>query len=79
MSITEIESFRLSRRGFLNAAALGAAGSAFLASITLGLAIDPPHAGYATAELDRLWILAKDLQPKLAVVEFSSLGKIERQ
>jgi hypothetical protein len=36
------------------AAALGAAGSAFLASITLGLAIDPPHAGYAAAELDRI-------------------------
>ncbi|RUY84623.1 MULTISPECIES: twin-arginine translocation signal domain-containing protein, partial [unclassified Mesorhizobium] len=34
MSITEIESFRLSRRGFLNAAALGAASIAVSACAT---------------------------------------------
>ena len=38
-------------------AAIGAAGAAFLVIITAAFAVDPPYAGYASAELDRLSIL----------------------
>ncbi|ADV14017.1 L,D-transpeptidase [Mesorhizobium sp. M7A.F.Ca.CA.001.09.2.1] len=57
MSITEIESFRLSRRGFLNAAALGAASIAVSACATTGPGpvepppptyVEPPLADYVT-------------------------------
>ncbi|TPN41068.1 L,D-transpeptidase [Mesorhizobium sp. B2-3-3] len=57
MSITEIESFRLSRRGFLNAAALGAASIAVSACATTGPGpvqpppptyVEPPLADYAS-------------------------------
>lgn len=57
MSITEIETFRLSRRGFLNAAALGAASIAVSACATTGPApveppppvyVEPPLPDYAT-------------------------------
>ncbi|TSE13498.1 L,D-transpeptidase [Mesorhizobium intechi] len=57
MSITEIESYRLSRRGFLNAAALGAASIAVSACATTGPApvqpppptyVEPPLADYAS-------------------------------
>lgn len=39
------------------ALALSAHGSAFLAAIAFALAIDPPHAGYAAPQLDRLSIV----------------------
>ncbi|MFD2058084.1 L,D-transpeptidase [Mesorhizobium calcicola] len=58
MSIAEIESYRLSRRGFLNAAALGAASIAVSACVTTGPApveppppptyVEPPLPDYAT-------------------------------
>lgn len=57
MSITEIRSFRLSRRGFLNAAALGAASIAVSACATTGPGpvepppptyVEPPLADYVT-------------------------------
>ncbi|TPK86404.1 L,D-transpeptidase [Mesorhizobium sp. B2-4-12] len=57
MSITEIESYRLSRRGFLNAAALGAASIAVSACATTGPGpvqpppptyVEPPLADYAS-------------------------------
>ncbi|WP_137932188.1 L,D-transpeptidase [Mesorhizobium comanense] len=57
MSIPEIESFRLSRRGFLNAAALGAASIAVSACTTTGpgptqppppTSVEPPLADYAS-------------------------------
>jgi len=57
MSITEIESYRLSRRGFLNAAALGAASIAVSACATTGpepveppppTYVEPPLPDYAT-------------------------------
>jgi lipoprotein-anchoring transpeptidase ErfK/SrfK len=57
MSNTEIESFRLSRRGFLNAAALGAASIAVSACATTGPGpvqpppptyVEPPLPDYAT-------------------------------
>ncbi|RUW49343.1 L,D-transpeptidase [Mesorhizobium sp. M8A.F.Ca.ET.021.01.1.1] len=57
MSITEIESYRLSRRCFLNAAALGAASIAVSACATTGPGpaepppptyVDPPLADYAS-------------------------------
>jgi lipoprotein-anchoring transpeptidase ErfK/SrfK len=58
MSITEIESYRLSRRGFLNAAALGAASIAVSACATTGpepvepppppTYVEPPMPDYAT-------------------------------
>ncbi|QPC94051.1 L,D-transpeptidase [Mesorhizobium sp. INR15] len=44
MSITDIESFRLSRRGFLNAAALGAASIAVSACVTTAPVAPPPPA-----------------------------------
>lgn len=58
MSIAEIESYRLSRRGFLNAAALGAASIAVSACATTGPSpveppppptyVEPPLADYAS-------------------------------
>ncbi|AZO63552.1 MAG: L,D-transpeptidase [Mesorhizobium sp.] len=57
MSTTEIESYRLSRRGFLNAAALGAASIAVSACTTVGgqpvqppppVSVEPPLLDYAT-------------------------------
>lgn len=52
MSITEIESFRLSRRGFLNAAALGAASIAVSACATTGPgSVEPPPPTYVEPPL----------------------------
>ena len=52
MSITEIESYRLSRRGFLNAAALGAASIAVSACATTGTGpVEPPPPAYAEPPL----------------------------
>ncbi|MET0600337.1 MAG: L,D-transpeptidase [Mesorhizobium sp.] len=52
MSITEIETFRLSRRGFLNAAALGAASIAVSACATTGPApVEPPPPAYVEPPL----------------------------
>ena len=52
MSITEIESYRLSRRGFLNAAALGAASIAVSACATTGPGpVEPPQPTYVEPPL----------------------------
>jgi lipoprotein-anchoring transpeptidase ErfK/SrfK len=52
MSKTEIESFRLSRRGFLNAAALGAASIAVSACATTGPGpVEPPPPTYVEPTL----------------------------
>ncbi|CAN7640323.1 L,D-transpeptidase [Mesorhizobium sp. LjRoot246] len=52
MSITEIESYRLSRRGFLNAAALGAASIAVSACAATGPEpVEPPPPAYVEPPL----------------------------
>ncbi|WP_095204278.1 L,D-transpeptidase [Mesorhizobium carmichaelinearum] len=52
MSIAEIESYRLSRRGFLNAAALGAASIAVSACATTGPEpVEPPPPAYVEPPL----------------------------
>ncbi len=56
MSICEVESYHLSRRGFLNAAALGAASIAVSACATSGQSrpepVEPPPAAYVEPPLD---------------------------